>query len=219
MRPASCRAVLFDLDGTLLDTAPDFAVAMNQLLAKKNRPPLSEAAIRALISNGSAGLVAYAFNCTEQDSEFESIRGEFLELYLQNLCRQTRPFPGIQALLTRLGEQGMPWGIVTNKPSRYTTPILAALNLQPAPGTVICPDHVTNTKPHPEAVLLACQELAVTPQQTMFIGDHRRDIEAGRSAGVITVAAAYGYIEEDHPDTWGAHHVVANADELQHILF
>ena len=219
MSSVNYQAVLFDLDGTLLDTAPDFTLSMNTLLAQKGRPPLAEMTIRAIISNGSAALIAHAFNCSEQDSEFETIRSEFLEVYLENLCQRTRPFPGIQALLNRLSQQGTPWGIVTNKPAVYTQAIMDQLNLQPAPDSIVCPDHVEHAKPHPEPVLLACQQLKVAPEQTIFIGDHRRDIESGLSANTITIAAAYGYIDDDHPDTWGAHHLVHHANELQNFLF
>ncbi|RLA41807.1 MAG: phosphoglycolate phosphatase [Gammaproteobacteria bacterium] len=219
MPAVNYQAVLFDLDGTLLDTAPDFAIALNQLLARKERPPLTEAAIRAIVSNGSAGLIAHAFNCTEEDAEFEAIRSEFLEVYLDNLCQQTRPFPGIETLLKQLGAQGTPWGIVTNKPSLYTQVILDELKLQPAPGSVVCPDHVEHAKPHPEPVLLGCKQLGSEPQHTIYVGDHRRDIESGRDAGTITIAAAYGYIDDDHPQTWGARHLVNHVDELTALLF
>lgn len=213
------RAVLFDLDGTLLDTAPDFAISLNQLLAQKKRPLLTEQAIRAIVSNGSAGLIAHAFNCQEGHQDFEQIRAEFLAIYLDNLCRETRPFPGIQPLLDQLGHAGVPWGIVTNKPSLYTEAILDALQLRPAPASVVCPDHVENTKPHAEPVLLACEQLGVKPQHTVFIGDHRRDIESGRAAGAVTIAAAYGYVDDDHPDTWDAHHLVNHAAEISALLF
>ncbi len=213
------RAVLFDLDGTLLDTAPDFAISLNHLLAQKNRPSLSEQAIRGIVSNGSAGLIAHAFNCREDHQDFEQIRAEFLAIYLDNLCRETRPFPGIEPLLDQLGRASVPWGIVTNKPSLYTEAILAGLQLMPAPASVVCPDHVDNAKPHPEPVLLACEQLGIEPQHTVFIGDHRRDIESGRQAGTITIAAAYGYIDDDHPETWGADHLVNHAAEISALLF
>ncbi len=213
------QAVLFDLDGTLLDTAPDFALSLNRLLEQKNRPPLAEQAIRTIVSNGSAGLIAHAFQCSEEDTEFETIRAEFLAIYLDNLCEQTQPFPGIESLLTRLGKQGTPWGIVTNKPSLYTEAILDKLRLQPSPAAVVCPDHVDKTKPHPEPVLLGCEQLGVAPQHTIYVGDHRRDIESGRDAGTTTIAAAYGYIDDDHPDTWGANYLVNHADEITALLF
>jgi phosphoglycolate phosphatase len=214
------RAVLFDLDGTLLDTAPDFAYALNQLLQARSMPPLPDAEIRALVTDGSAGLVARAFGCTAEDPLFEPIRAEFLAVYRDNLSRHTRPFPGIETVLARLGEAGIPWAVVTNKPSTYTTPLLRDMNLSPAPGAVICPDHVIHTKPHPEAILLACTQLGVAPDATVMIGDHRRDIDAGLSAGTRTVAAMYGYIDaSENPADWNAHHRIASAHELHDLLF
>ncbi|MFZ2209856.1 MAG: HAD-IA family hydrolase [Porticoccaceae bacterium] len=214
------RAVLFDLDGTLLDTAPDFAYALNQLLQARAMPPLPDAEVRTLVTDGSAGLIARAFGCTAEDPLFEQIRAEFLAVYRANLSRHTRPFPGIEAVLARLGETGIPWAVVTNKPSTYATPLLRDMNLSPTPGAVICPDHVTHTKPHPEAILLACARLGVAPDASIMIGDHRRDIDAGRSAGTCTVAAVYGYVDaSENPADWNAHHRIASAHELHDLLF
>ncbi len=214
------RAVLFDLDGTLLDTAPDFAYSLNQMLQARAMAPLADAEIRTLVTDGSAGLVARAFGCTAEDPRFEQIRAEFLAIYRDNLSRHTRPFPGIEAVLARLGETGIPWAVVTNKPSTYTTPLLRDMNLSPAPGAVICPDHVTHAKPHPESILLACTRLGVAPDACIMIGDHRRDIDAGRSAGTRTVAAIYGYIDAgEDPADWNAHHRIASAHELHDLLF
>lgn len=214
------RAVLFDLDGTLLDTAPDFAWCLNELLRRHGRRPLPAAEIRAIVTDGSAGLVARAFDCAPEGSEFEAVRSEFLSIYAANLSRHTRPFPGVTELLARIGASGTAWGVVTNKPSRYTLPLLADMAFQPAPGAVVCPDHVANPKPDPEAILLACRQLGVTPGETVMIGDHRRDIDAGHGAGTVTVAAAYGYLDADeNPADWNAHHRVASAHELQDLLF
>lgn len=220
MTLANYRAVLFDLDGTLIDTAPDFAACLNLLLAAESRPPLTVADIRALITNGSASVVSFAFDYTADDPRFEPLRQRFLAHYLENCAKESRPFPGIEALLVELGARDIPWGIVTNKPDLYTRALLRDLPLTPAPSTVICPDHVTHTKPHPESVLLACRELACAPQDVIIIGDHRRDIEAGRAAGATTVAAAYGYVDgEDPPHRWGAHHLVNAVDEFHALLF
>ena len=214
------QAVLFDLDGTLLDTAPDFALILNTLLTTHQRKTLQESDIRAIISDGSAAMIARAFNCSPKDAAFEAIRSEFLALYRANVCVETRPFPGIETVLARLGAANIPWGIVTNKPSIYTLPLMDALTFNPAPQTVICPDHVTNTKPHPESVLLACEHLDSDPKQTLFVGDHQRDIEAGRAAGAITVAAAYGYVDQDENIAdWNAHHAIECAVDLLPIIF
>ncbi len=214
------RAVLFDLDGTLLDTAPDFAWCLNHLLERRGRPRLPEDEIRAIVTDGSAGLVARAFDCTPQDAMFEAVRTEFLTIYRANLSRYTQPFPGIVELLTKLGDSGVPWGVVTNKPSTYALPLLEDMAFRPGPGVIICPDHVGKPKPDPEAVLLACSQLGVTPDQAIMIGDHSRDIEAGRAAGTITVAATYGYLEAgEDPNGWQAHHRIDHANQLHELLF
>ena len=214
------RAVLFDLDGTLLDTAPDFAWCLNELLRLHDRAPLAEAEIRAIVTDGSAGLVARAFDCAPEGPGFEAVRAEFLAIYADNLSRHTRPFPGIAELLARLGASGTAWGVVTNKPSRYALPLLADMDFQPAPGAIVCPDHVANPKPDPEAILLACRQLGVAPREAVMIGDHRRDIDAGHGAGTVTVAAAYGYLDAgEDAAQWNAHHCIASAGQLHDLLF
>lgn len=214
------RAVLFDLDGTLLDTAPDFAWCLNELLRRHQRPALEESEVRTLVTDGSVGLVARAFACAPEGSAFEALRAEFLAIYAANLSRHTRPFPGIAELLARLGASGTAWGVVTNKPSRYAVPLLADMDFQPAPGAIVCPDHVANPKPDPEAILLACRQLGVAPREAVMIGDHRRDIDAGHGAGTVTVAAAYGYLDADEdPAHWNAHHCITSAEQLRELLF
>ncbi|MGK2912938.1 MAG: HAD family hydrolase [Porticoccaceae bacterium] len=220
MTASRYRGVLFDLDGTLIDTAPDFAACLNLLLATENRPPVGIADIRELITDGSAALISVAFGYTADDPRFEPLRQRFLTLYLANSAVASKPFPGIEPLLLQLGDRGIPWGIVTNKPDRYTRALLRDLPLTPPPATVICPDQVTHTKPHPEPVLLACRELDLAPADVIFIGDHRRDIDAGRTAGTATVAAAYGYVgDTDPPRHWGAHHLINAVAELHALLF
>lgn len=215
MSPANYQAVLFDLDGTLLDTAPDFTTSINIILTRHQRPTLSENDIRAIITHGSAGLLGHAFNCNEGDPGFEILREEFLDIYFEHLAQKTRLFPGLDKLLKALGERNIPWGIVTNKPRRFTCAILEGLALQPAPQSVVCPDDVAHTKPHAEPVLLACQQLGVAPHDTVFIGDHLRDIESGRNAGTATIAAAFGYIDdEERPQDWDADHLVDDSRQL-----
>lgn len=214
------RAVLFDLDGTLLDTAPDFLTCTNQLLHSKGMPLLDEANIRRLVTHGSAGIINKIFQLEPEHPDFEPIRQELLTLYFDNLADRTRPFPGISELLSKLAQHNIPWGIVTNKPERYTLAILDQLPLWPPPATVICPDHVQRTKPDPESVLLALQQINIEPHEAVFIGDHLRDIEAGLRAGTATIAAAYGYLSEDEdPNDWGAHHTVASATQLANLIF
>ncbi|MFT7300166.1 MAG: 2-phosphoglycolate phosphatase [Porticoccus sp.] len=213
------QAVLFDLDGTLLDTAPDFLTATNRLLERKGMPLLPAECIRRLVTHGSAGIIKEVFELEEKHPDFEPIRQELLTLYMANLADQTRPFQGITELLATLGQQHIPWGIVTNKPESFTLAILKQLPLYPAPSTIVCPDHVTKTKPDPESVILACQQLGVSPRESIYIGDHQRDIEAGLRAGTTTIAAAYGYIDDDeNPTSWGAHYTVTSASQLLALI-
>lgn len=213
------EAVLFDLDGTLVDTAPDFAVVVNQLRQRYNKPELDYAAIRATVSQGSRALITLALQLGEQDDDFEQRRQELLLLYSQHLAVKTCLFPGIAKLLDWLEQQKLPWGIVTNKPRLYAEPILAALALTHRCGSLVCPDDVSQAKPHPEPMLLACQQLACNAGNTLYLGDHRRDIEAGRNAGMSTLAVNYGYIDASDPAVnWGANFYVNHADDIQPLL-
>ena len=220
VKKALFQAVLFDLDGTLLDTAPDFLTSTNLLLTKKGMPLLDESDIRWLVSHGSAGIIRNAFKMDETHQNFEPTRQELLALYKDNLADKTQPFNGIKELLLELGRQQTPWGIVTNKPELYTLAILEQLPLSPCPSAIICPDHVTNTKPHPESIILACNQLGIEPTNTVYIGDHLRDIEAGLRAGTTTIAAGYGYIGgNEDVSSWGAHHTVSCATQLHDLIF
>ncbi len=213
------RAVMFDLDGTLLDTAPDFVVVVNQLLAEKNKPVMAAETIRAGVSNGSKALIKLAFDIEETNEQFEPLRQRLLELYLAHIAVYTKPFPGISALLDKLADNNIAWGIATNKPATYTLPLMAALNIQPAPVSVICPDHVSRSKPDPESLFLAGKQLNCLPEEIIYIGDHKRDIDCGKGAGSITIAAAYGYVDEgDDPANWNADYCVNHADEIWPIV-
>ncbi|WP_428033134.1 HAD family hydrolase [Amphritea sp.] len=213
------EAVLFDLDGTLLDTAPDFHYVINLLLAEQSHPSVSYEFIRGYVSNGARAMVSAAFQTNEQADDFEFLHQRMLELYLQHLNIKTKPFAGIPELLRWLEENTIPWGVVTNKPERYTTPVMRSVNLQPAAATVICPDHVKEKKPHPEALFLACNQLGITPERTVYIGDHRRDIEAGLNAGMQTIAVSYGYLDEGEDIThWNSHFQADHASEIRPIL-
>jgi 2-phosphoglycolate phosphatase len=213
------RAVMFDLDGTLLDTAPDFIVVVNQLLAEQQRPALAADRIRAGVSNGSKALIKLAFSIDESNAQFEPLRQRLLELYLAHIAVYTIPFPGIHDLLGKLADNKIAWGIATNKPATYTLPLMAALDLQPAPLSVICPDHVARSKPDPESLFLASQQLGCAPDEIIYIGDHKRDIDCGKGAGSITIAAAYGYVDEsDDPVSWNADYCVYHANEIWPIV-
>jgi phosphoglycolate phosphatase len=213
------KAVLFDLDGTLFDTAPDFIVVLNQLRTEEQLPPLPDASIRAVVSNGARALITLGFGVDEGDAGFEHLRKRLLELYLNHLAEKTVLFPGIETLLNQLAAANIAWGIVTNKPLAYTAPLMRAYTHLPAPGAVICPDHVVNRKPDPEPVLLACAQIGCHPQEAIYVGDHERDIAAGRAAGMPTIACRYGYINGDEdPADWNADYLVDSAEEIWPLL-
>ena len=212
-------SVLFDLDGTLLDTAPDFVLSMNRLLQQEGRPPLPAALIREQVSNGSRAMVSAAFEIDENDPEFAGFRQRLLAIYLDNIAVHTAFYPGITECLNLLQQAQLPWGIVTNKPDLYTRALLAELNLPYPPMTVICPDHVTNTKPDPEPIFLACSQMGSDCASSLYIGDHRRDIEAGRGAGLTTIGALYGYINKSEDTSqWQADAYVNSGYELFEFL-
>lgn len=208
-------AVLFDLDGTLIDTAPDFARVLNKMLCEDGCAPIGFERIRAKVSYGARALVTLAYGVTESSEEFEPLRQRLLNYYGQEVAKESRPFPGIDVLLQSLPGMRLGWGIVTNKPSRFTEPLIASMTMLPRPGAVVCPDHVKQTKPDPESLLLACRQIGVRPQTSMYVGDHQRDIEAGRRAGLITVAVRWGYHETtEQIEDWGADHMVDAVSEL-----
>lgn len=219
--PLSVNAVLFDLDGTLIDTAPDFIAVLQQMLAERHRPPVEREKIRAAVSQGSKAVVALGFadQFPVDSAEFEATRQDFLQRYLARIADESRLFPGMDALLTDLEKRGIPWGIVTNKPSLYTHALLKALALDKRCQVAICPDMVTHTKPHPEPMLKAASTLNIQPKKCLYVGDHRRDIDAGKNAGMTTVAAAWGYIlEGESAFDWQADYTVATVAELARLL-
>lgn len=215
---APLRAALFDLDGTLIDTAPDFAFVLNTMRSARGLPELPYEVIRRTVSNGARAVVVLGFGADHP--ELEALREEFLSLYDQNLANTSRLFEGLDPLLLTLEARGIPWGIVTNKPSRYTDPLLAALGLSRRCAVAICPDHVSKTKPDPEPMFQACDALGIQPgPDVVYVGDHRRDIEAGRHAGMTTVAALWGYIDHDEqPEDWQADHMASSTEDLAHYL-
>lgn len=204
-RPTRLKAVIFDLDGTLVDTADEFVPVVQALRAEHGREAMDPLRIRASVSNGARALVSLGLGLSEDAPEFEGKRRRLLELYSEVLGTLARPYPGIGELLPELQRRGIAWGISTNKPRQYTDPLLQSLDLQPGPGSVVCPEDVTERKPHPECLYRNCRELDCAPHEAIYVGDHLRDIEAGRRAGMYTIAAAYGYIEpDDDPGSWGA---------------
>lgn len=213
------EAVLFDLDGTLLDTAPDFARVLNCMLLEMDMPALPYARIRATVSHGARALVQIAFGLKDGEPGFEPLRTRLLSLYEDGLSVETAPFAGIRGLLEGFAARGIAWGVVTNKPHYLAEPLMAAMGFVPEPAVLVCPDHVSRTKPDPEPLLLACRELGYAPEAVVYVGDHARDIEAGRRAGMRTVAAAWGYLAEgESPLAWGADRIAQDVTELERFL-
>lgn len=216
MTPA-LKAVLFDLDGTLLDTAPDFANVLNGMLRRHQRRAIAYDDIRQTVSHGARALVELGFQVSEGDKDFAPLLEELLTQYQQRLSERTGLFEGMATLLEFLEQRDLRWGIVTNKPAIYTEAILRDLGLSQRCATAICPDQVAQRKPHPESIYLACSELGCEAVEAIYVGDHRRDIEAGINAGMQTIAAAYGYVSPDDPaHDWGADRI---ADSVQDVQF
>lgn len=198
-------AVLFDLDGTLADTAPDLGLALNRLLAEEGQPAQPYAAIRPIASHGARGLIGLGFGIGPEHADFSRLRTRFLDLYDACFCEETRLFDGVEELLQTIAERGLPWGIITNKPGRFTGPLVDSLALRVAPAVVVSGDTVGAAKPDPRPMYHAAEMLGIAPENCLYVGDAERDIEAGRKVGMTTVLADYGYIaESDRPHEWGA---------------
>ena len=213
------RAVLFDMDGTLLDSAPDFIAIINDMRAARGLAPLADKIVRDQVSGGARAMVACAFDDAPDSAAFEALRQEFLERYQSQCAVLTKPFDGIEALLADIEHAHLKWGVATNKPVRYAEPIMQRLKLDQRSAVLVCPDHVQHSKPAPDMILLACEQMGVSPDQVLFIGDDARDIESGRAAGCRTAAVSYGYIHpEDNARNWGADVVVDHPSELRSVL-
>lgn len=212
------NAVLFDLDGTLIDTAPDMVAVLQDMQRDRDLEPVSYAHGRRSVSNGALGLLGLAF--PPDALEFRSpLHLEFLERYAERLCVDSSLFPGMPLLLETLEEAGRPWGIVTNKPAHLTDPLLDGLGLAERSAATVSGDTLPLRKPDPAPMLHACEMAGVDAGRTIYVGDAARDIEAGLAAGMATIGVRYGYItEDDDPEAWGAHVLAANTAELAQIL-
>jgi len=211
----SIKTVLFDLDGTLVDTAPDLADALNFTLSKNGHQKLSLKEIRPHVSNGVIALIEFGFNIKSDDKKFEQYREELLSYYTENIANKSRLFPGFESVLNTIESRGLNWGIVTNKPSYYTDPLLKQLKLYERAISVVSSDTLEFRKPHPAPMLHACKAAGSTPNECIYIGDALRDIEAGRNAKMKTLIALFGYIgENDAPETWGADGVINQASDI-----
>ena len=211
----SLRTVLFDLDGTLADTAPDLAYALNCVLQQQGRDALPFEKIRPVVSHGGAALISLGFGLGPGHNGYDALRAELLRIYQENLTRHTGLFPGMAELLVILEQRGMNWGVVTNKPAWLTDPLMDQLGLSTRAACIISGDTTTNRKPHPEPLLLACRLAGSEPDHCLYVGDAERDIEAGRRAGMHTAVALFGYLDEqDTPQRWGADTLIAHPQEL-----
>lgn len=209
--PAAVRGVLFDLDGTLIDSAPDLAGAANRLRAEHGLAPLPLEALRPMVGSGARGMVGFAFGVKPGESRFEELRDAFLAHYEAGLLQSTRSFDGIEALLSALESAGTPWGIVTNKATRFTMPIVEGLGLARRAAVVVCGDTTPHSKPHPEPLFAAARAMGLPPESVVYVGDDLRDAQAAQAAAMPMIAATWGYLGLGEPvEAWGAD-VVADA--------
>ncbi len=215
----SVQLVLFDLDGTLADTAPDLGYALNLQREKHGMAALSQDIIRPYASHGTPGLLNIGFGLAREDATFDSMRAEYLALYDQVFCRQPTLFAGIAELLQQLEARQFKWGVVTNKPRRFTVPLMQALRLSIRAACIVSGDDCEHPKPHPDTLLLAAQQAQISPQHCIYVGDAERDIIAARAAGMASVVALYGYLgEADKPDEWGAQYSIHTPHELLALI-
>ncbi|WP_066334714.1 phosphoglycolate phosphatase [Azohydromonas lata] len=208
---ASIRCVLFDLDGTLIDSAPDLAGAANAMRVARDLAELPYERLRPMVGSGARGMVGAAFGVAPGQEGFEALRDEFLQRYEDGLLLRTAVFAEMVAVLQALERAALPWGIVTNKHARFAEPVVRGLGLHERAAALICGDTTAHAKPHPEPLLEAARRAGVAPQECVYVGDDLRDVQAGRAAGMATLAAAWGYLGEGEPvHEWGADAVIEN---------
>ncbi|MDQ2820070.1 MAG: HAD-IA family hydrolase [Pseudomonadota bacterium] len=206
-------AVLFDLDGTLADTAPDLAAAVNYLRTMRGLSPTPYEVLRPTASAGARGMIGAAFGLAPGDDGYEELRVQWFDRYQSAMAVHSTRFDGVDDLLDGLLAAGMAWGIVTNKPARFTDPLLPQIGLAHA-GCIVSGDTTPHAKPHPGPVLEGARRLGVAPEACWYVGDDLRDIEAGRAAGMVTVACAWGYCGNIAPESWGADYVLDTPADL-----
>jgi len=212
---SSIKAILFDLDGTLADTAPDLADALNKTLAHENKPHLSFDEIRPAVSHGGAAMIKLAFNIVPEHTDYQRLREKFLAEYLANIACKTKLFPGMQTLLAEIEAKQLIWGVITNKPSWLTDPLMHALDLTRRAACIVSGDTATKSKPHPEPMLYACAQINIAPEYCIYVGDAERDITAGRSVGMKTITALFGYLQQqDIPSQWNADAMINHPAEI-----
>ena len=213
------KVILFDLDGTFADTAPDLAAALNHTRATRHLPPLPLDVIRPQASHGSRGLLKTGFGIEPDAPDYDTLRDIFLEYYERNICVHTRLFAGMAELVVTLEQRGIKWGIVTNKPHRYTVPLMQALEYAERAACIISGDTCAHAKPHPEPMLKACELIGAMPGQCLYLGDDLRDMQAANAAAMRGIIARYGYISADAQlDSWDAHGIIDTPTELLDYL-
>ncbi len=212
-------AVLFDLDGTLVDSAPDLAGAANDMRVSRGLDPLSYAVLRPMVGSGARGMVGVAMQAHPGDADFMALRDEFLQRYEARLTRETVVFSDVQPVLEKLTQSGIVWGIVTNKMARYAEPLVNALGLQHACAVLVCGDTTAHAKPHPAPLMEAAQRIQVQAARCLYVGDDLRDVQAGKAAGMRTAAAAWGYLGNgDSVHDWDADHLLHQPQDLLKLL-
>jgi N-acetyl-D-muramate 6-phosphate phosphatase len=208
------QAIFFDLDGTLIDSAPDLGAAADKLRTDRGLPSIAYARYRPLAGAGARGMLSVAFDMQPDHPEFESLREEFYVNYERSLTERTIAFDGVHQLLDAIRARRIAWGIVTNKSKRFTHPLVAQMPLLQGAAAVISGDSTPHTKPHPEPVLAAARAAGVQPEHCWYVGDDKRDVQSGRAAGMFTVAAQWGYLGEHAVDSWGADALAAQPADL-----
>ena len=213
-------AVLFDLDGTLADTAPDMAHTVNEMRKRRGLAPVALSLVRPHVSKGARGMILSAFDMTVEHPDFPAMREEFLNIYAGMLYVDSVLFPGMGALLDRLEAEGIAWGVVTNKFERFARPLLQGMGLARRAAVIVGGDTCAKPKPFPDPLLFAAEKLKVSPGKTLYGGDDVRDVQAARAAGMPVVVAAYGYLGDGEPPSqWKADGIVDSVDELQDWVF
>ena len=213
------KAVLFDLDGTLVDTAPDLGGALNRQLQRHGHKIIPIEVIRPHASAGARGLLKLGFGVTPEDQSFNALREEFLQLYEDFICNETVFFPEMLELLAELERRSLPWGIVTNKPHRFTVPLVEKLGLTQRVACIVSGDIVPRAKPFPDSLLRAAEIIKLSPENIVYIGDDERDIQAARAANMPSIIASYGYLGVNtHPEQWQANGEIKTPKELLNFL-
>ena len=213
------QAVLFDLDGTLIDSAPDLAGAANELRAAHGLPALPYETFRPMVGSGARGMVGIAFDVGPQHERFPELRDDFLRRYEQRMMLETRVFEAVLPVLEALEQGKRPWGIVTNKAARFTEPLVRSLGLHARASAVVAGDTTPHSKPHPAPLLEAARRVGLDPARCMYVGDDVRDVQAGHAAGMTTVVAGWGYLGIGEPiESWGAQYIIRKPAELLNLL-